>query len=215
MASLLSLYMGRVFELTQLRLYGLAFGAVMLAIVVLGFRVDYVISREIAGFPEERRGRVGATVALLFMLCFIVAAPLSLGALWYSGVPATDTFLGLLLLLCGTEAYANYLYTVTIALRRPALANALFFIRSGLWTVPAMIVSWVEPAFRSVEFILGCWLAGTTASVVVNLYVLRRQLIGPLKRGSLDWMEIRHAITAGRMIWLGSAALTLGAYVDR
>jgi O-antigen/teichoic acid export membrane protein len=212
---ILSLYMGKVFALRELGLYGLAFSAVMLAIVLLGFRIDYVVSREIASFDEERQRRVGAAAAVLFAGSFLVAAPLAVGALWLSGVGASTTFIALLLALCGIEAYANYLYTVTISLKRPALANALFFIRSGLWTFPAMLVSWLSPDLRTVEFILGCWLAGTSASVALNLVVLRRQLIGPLRPGGFDWAEIRHATSTGLMIWLGSVAVTLGAYIDR
>lgn len=207
--------MGKAFDLAVLGLYGLAFGAVMLAVVLLGFRIDYIICREIAGFTEERQRQVGAAAALLFLASFAVAAPLLWVALVVTGVTASATFVVLLLLLCGVESYANYLYTVTIALRRPALANALFFIRSGLWTAPAIAVSWFDPSHRTVEFILGCWLAGTSASVLLNVIVLRRQIIGPLRRGGFDWTEIRHATGAALMIWVGSVAVTLGAYLDR
>jgi len=105
----LSLYMGKVFDLAELGLYGLAFGAVMLAIVLLGFRIDYIVSREIAGFSPERQQRVGAAAAMLFALCFVVAAPLAVAGLWLAGVKASAGFIALLLLLCGVEAYANYL----------------------------------------------------------------------------------------------------------
>jgi O-antigen/teichoic acid export membrane protein len=211
----LSLYMGKVFALAALGLYGLAFGAVMLAIVLLGFRIDYVVSREIANSSPERQQKVGAAAAILFLFCFLVAAPLVVIGLWLAGVKATVGFIVLLLVLCGIEAYANYLYTVTIALGRPALANALFFIRSGLWTVPAMAVSWFEPAYRTVEFVLLCWLAGVSLSVILNIIVLRREIVGPWRRGGFDWAEIRHATSAGIMIWIGSVAVTLGAYADR
>ncbi|HVF83927.1 MAG TPA: hypothetical protein VM913_07135 [Sphingomicrobium sp.] len=211
----LSLYMGKVFALSELGLYGLAFGAVMLAIVFLGFRIDYVVSREIAGFGPERQQKVGAAAAMLFLLCFVAAAPLAVTSLWFAGVEASAGFIALLLLLCGVEAYANYLYTVTIALGRPALANALFFIRSGLWTVPAMAVSWFEPAYRTVEFVLICWLVGVSLSVFLNVIVLRGQIVGPWRRGGFDWEEIRHATSAGIMIWIGSVAVTLGGYADR
>src|SRR5690242_841565 len=79
----LSLYMGRYFALTELGLYGLAFGAVMLAIVLFGFRVDYIVAREILGMGEDKQRRIGSEVALLYLGSFLLAAPFAVGGLLY------------------------------------------------------------------------------------------------------------------------------------
>jgi hypothetical protein len=74
----LSLYMGKYFALSELGVYGLAFGAVMLAIVLFGFRVDYIVAREILGMPDNQQRRVGSEVALLYLGSFLLAAPFAL-----------------------------------------------------------------------------------------------------------------------------------------
>lgn len=210
----LSLFMGKFFALSALGLYGLAFGAVMLAVVGFGFRVDYGVSREILGMESSRQRRVGTEVAILFLLSFLVAGPFVLLGFALFG---TDDFkLALLIyLLCGLEAYANFLYTVTIALRRAALANALFFIRSGAWTLPVMVISYFEPQHRTVGFVLGWWLAGVSASVLLNIWCMRRALIGPVTWVSFKVREVRDFCRSALLIWIGSVAITMGAYLDR
>ncbi|MBA3669290.1 MAG: lipopolysaccharide biosynthesis protein [Sphingomonas sp.] len=211
----LSLYMGRYFALTELGLYGLAFGAVMLAIVLFGFRVDYIVAREIVGMDAAKQRRIGSEVAILYFGSFLLAAPFALGSLLYFGTGGALRLLVLIYLLCGFEAYANFLYTVTIALRRPALANALFFIRSGLWTIPAMAVSFVFPAYRTVEFVIGCWLAGAGASVALNMWFMRARLIGLVPLRWSEWREVRGYCRGAFLVWIGSVAVTLGGYLDR
>lgn len=211
----LTLFMGRFFPLSELGLYGLAFGAVMLAIVLLGFRVDYVIARDILGMDPHERRRVGSDVAALYLASFAVTAPVAMAALIFSGATGDLTLPLLICLLCGVEAYANYLYTVTIALKRPALANAAFFLRSGAWTVPAMAMSYAEPAWRTAEFIIGWWVVGVTASIIVNLWAMRAQMFGRFTPGAIRWSRLRAWCGTALLVWAGSVAVTLGTYLDR
>jgi O-antigen/teichoic acid export membrane protein len=211
----LSLFMGKFFTLSELGLYGLAFGAVMLAVVAFGFRVDYVVAREILGMPGERRRQVGTEVAALYVVSVVLAAPLAVLALHSFGMTDDWRLLGLIYLVCGVEAYANFLYMVTVSLKRPALANALFFVRSGLWCLPVMVIAYLYPEYRTVSFVFAWWLAGTSASVVLNLWYLRDSLIAPLSAAHLRWRDIRGFIAGSVMIWLGSMAVTMGGYLDR
>lgn len=212
----LSLFMGKYFELAELGRYGLAFGAVMLATVLLGFRLDYIVSREISGMDRQHSRRTGTTVLALYLASFVLAAPFALWALVYLGDSGTDfTFLLLVYLICGVEAYANFIYTVTIALKRAALANALFFLRSGAWTIPVILISFFQPEFRTVQFVLALWLAGASLSVLLNLWFTRAELMAPLGLRSLQWTEMRSYIGATALIWIGSVGLALGSYVDR
>lgn len=211
----LSLYMGKFFPLAELGLYGLAFGAVMLAIVIFGFRVDYIVAREILGMEPSRQRRVGTAVAALYLLSFVAAAPFAIAALMLEGGSGELDLLLLIYLLCGVEAYANFLYTVTIALKRPALANALFFIRSGLWTAPAMGISYLDPDYRTVDFVILCWLAGASVSVVLNVWFMRAQLLVRSGWSHLPWKEVRGFVRGAALVWIGSVGITLGVYVDR
>jgi O-antigen/teichoic acid export membrane protein len=211
----LSLYMGKFFPLAELGLYGLAFGAVMLAIVIFGFRIDYIVAREILGMDRQKQREVGTTVGLIYVLSFVAAAPIALAALFLEGGGKGIQFLLLVYLLCGVEAYANFLYTVTIALKRPALANALFFIRSGLWTAPAIVVSYLRPDYRTVDFVIFCWLAGAGASVLLNLWVMRSNLLVLSGWRTLPWKMLALDIRKAALVWIGSIGITLGAYVDR
>lgn len=211
----LTLYMGKVFPLAELGLYGLAFGAVMVANVAFGFRIDYVVARDIFGLSRDAQRRRGTEVALLYLLSFIAAAPFAMAAAIVFAAISDMSLFVLLYLVCGVEAYANYLYTVTIALKRPALANALFFLRSGAWTVPAIGLSYFEPEWRTVEFVLGWWLAGASASASLNLWAMRSQMLARVKLREIGWRQLRAACGKAFPVWVGSIAVTLGVYVDR
>lgn len=212
----LSLYMAKFFSLEELGRYGLAFGAVMLAVVAFGFRIDYVLSREVLGLDDDRSRRIGTTVLWIFGLSFLGAAPFALWGLLGSGGNGSSTlFLVLIYLLCCVESYANFLYTTTIALKRATLANGLFFIRSGLWTAPAIIVSYFIPSLRNVEFVILCWLVGVSISVALNMWFTRQRLIGWYRWSELAWKDASVYIRRALLVWIGSVGVTLGAYVDR
>ena len=212
----LSLYMAKFFPLEELGRYGLAFGAVMLAIMAFGFRLDYVLSREILGLRDAESRRLGTTISWIFLLSFLAASPIGIWALVAFGDGSSGGgFLILVYALCCVESYANFLYTTTIALMRPGLANALFFVRSGLWTIPAIGVSYVVPSLRTVGFVLVCWLVGVTGSVILNLWATRKRLLGWYSLSQLAWTDARAYIQRAFLVWIGSVGLTLGAYVDR
>ena len=212
----LSLYMAKFFSLAELGRYGLAFGAVMLAVVAFGFRLDYVLSREVLNLDERESRRIGTTILWIFVLSFIVAAPFAFWAMKDLDTGGSSlAYLVLVYLLCCVEAYANYLYTTTIALKRASLANGLFFIRSGLWTAPAMAVSFFVPSLRNVGFVLACWLAGVTVSVILNLWFTRERLIGRFRWSELAWSDANIYVRRAFLVWIGSVGVTLGAYVDR
>lgn len=212
----LSLYMAKFFPLEELGRYGLAFGAVMLAIMAFGFRLDYVLSREILGLRDSASRRLGTTISWIFLLSFLAASPIAIWALVAFGDGSSGGwFLVLVYALCCVESYANFLYTTTIALKRPGLANALFFVRSGLWTVPAIGFSYFVPSLRTVGFVLVCWLLGVTSSVIMNLWATRERLLGWYSFGQLAWTEARAYVQRAFLVWIGSVGLTLGAYVDR
>lgn len=212
----LSLYMAKFFPLEELGRYGLAFGAVMLAVVAFGFRLDYVLSREILGLSPDQSRRLGTTISWIFALSFLLLGPIAIWGLVAFGDKSSNVwFLLLVYALCCVEAYANFLYTTTIALKRPGLANGLFFVRSGLWTVPAIGVSYLTLSLRTVGFVLACWLAGVSLSVVLNLWATRERLIGRYAWGDLAWSDANAYVRRAFLVWVGSVGVTLGAYIDR
>lgn len=212
----LSLYMAKFFLLAELGRYGLAFGAVMLATVAVGFRLDYILSREVLGLDLNQSQRFGTTILWIFILSSLAASPIAIWALIVFGSGSlSPEFIVLTYALCCVEAYANFLYTTTIALKRPGLANGLFFVRSGLWTIPAIGVSYFVPPLRTVEFVLACWLVGVSVSVLLNLWATRTRLLGRYAWGDLAWKGVNLYIRRAFLVWIGSVALTLGGYLDR
>lgn len=212
---LLSLYMAQFLGLRDLGSYGLAFGCVMIAVAVFGLRLDYVLAREIAEF-DIVKSPIAFQSASLFYLSTFVLCSLPVLLLLHSphfGLDWSDELL--IYALCCFEAYANLMYEVMISLNRSMLANVLIFIRGGLWTIAAIALSWIFPQLRNAEFVLQCWFVGLAVSVSISIWCVRSTLLPPrMGLGSLrTWL--RGALRQVFMIWLGSVAVTVGAYLDR
>jgi O-antigen/teichoic acid export membrane protein len=211
---MLSLYMARFFGLGDLGVYGLAFGCVMIAVAVFGVRLDYILSREIVGFDLARASASFGAISIFYFANF--ALGLWLLAVFCSGSPnAPEGRLLLIFSLCCLESYANLLFNLTVALGRSTLANALFFVRAGLWTAPAIVLSWLDPHLRNAEFVLMCWVAGSAASILLSLVFLR--LRGLRFRLDLRFIHAWLGPSLGLvfMVWVGSVATTVGSYLDR
>jgi O-antigen/teichoic acid export membrane protein len=212
---LLSLYMARFLGLRDLGEYGLAFGCVMIAAAVFGLRLDYVLAREIADFDPAAAPTAFQSTSRFYLLNFVLCAPPALFLLHSAAFGLGWTSVLLIYSLCCLEAYGNLMYEVLISLDRSTLANVLIFVRGGLWTIVAMVVSWLFPGLRNAGFVLQCWLVALAISVAVSIWYVRGVLMrtGVGLQASRAWLK--PALQEVFMVWLGSVAVTVGAYLDR
>ena len=213
--TLLSLYMAKVFGLADLGVYGLAFGCVMIAVAVFGARLDYIISREISGYDGARASEIFGTVSVFFLSNFALGA-IIVGILHLDGFiefPRYDIIL--IYALCCLESFANLLYNVIVSIGKSTVANALFFVRAGLWTIPAIALSWFNPDLRNAMFVLTCWSFGAAASIIASVVFLARRSIEIRPSWQVAKTWLRPVLTQVAMVWIGSVAVTFGGYLDR
>lgn len=212
---LLSLYMARFFGLSDLGVYGLAFGCVMIAVATFGARLDYILSREIAGYDSDRASAAFGAASAFFMANFLVAGLglLAILAIGKVGLSAGGALL--IFLLCCLESYANLLYNLMISLGRSTTANALFFVRAGLWTAPAIVCSWLNPELRNAMFALTCWAGGSAASIGLSLIFLHGRGVRWHWNPSFARSWLKPSLAHVFMVWVGSVAVTLGGNLDR
>lgn len=211
----LSLYMARAFGLAELGVYGLAFGCVMVANALFGFRLDYVICRDVGQYDRDRISTT-LTAAMMFYVANYTVAALIIAVFAKLGAIALPARVLLsLYVLCCFESCANLQYNVLIALGRSTLANALFFIRAGSWAVPAIALSWVHPELRNAVFVIVCWICGAGASIAGSMAALAVRGVRLRLAGASQAAWLRSSLRQIPMIWVGSVAVTSGAYLDR
>jgi O-antigen/teichoic acid export membrane protein len=214
---LLSLYMARFMGLEDLGLYGLVFSGTMISVSLLGFRVDYALMREIGGLSRSQASERMNAASLLFLATYVaVAAPFFL--IMPSLAPEMGSAILLcMFVLCCTEHFASAMYNIAVALDRANTANILFFVRGGLWTVPAILVGLVSSPMRTTEFVLGCWAFASAISVVLSIHLLRDRIAWkiPVRLGEGERAWLGSAMKASAGVWLGTVAYAAGGYADR
>ncbi len=210
---ILTLYMGRYLGLADLGVYGLVFGAVMIACVVLGGRLDFVVTRDLVGqsdlgaLTRMRDQAVYYGFNYLLFLCLIAL----LAALRI----APPFILFSVAALSILESLSNMTSVNLIALERPTLSTFLFFVRAGLWCLVVAAIGIFFPATRNVETVLVGWMIGSGASFLLTLYVWRSLPWAEALRTPVDWPRLKRGIKKSFPIWLGTLGGVAALHVDR
>jgi O-antigen/teichoic acid export membrane protein len=209
----LSLYIVRYLSLDDLGLYGLVFSASMIAVVLYGGRIDHDLARRIVDMPTDKTRALLRDQTVFFLLNY--AATLPLVFVMYAFRGETLAFLLLGYLICCFESYANLLFVTTTYLGRPILANVVFFIRAGLWSLLVIALGLALTSTRTLWVVLTFWVAGAFASIVVNLWHLDVVHWPGPRAVAVNWAQVRSALRQSFPIWIGSLGLTGGSYLDR
>lgn len=211
----LTLYMARYLDLAAMGIYGLVFGAVMIANVVLGIRLDYSVSRDIVGIAPTEALRKIRDQTLFYTLNYLVLALVIGGLVLLNLEGLSATILLYVLALCIVEGYASIFYTNLNSLERPLLANFLLFIRAGLWVFPVVILGILGPHHRNIDLIMAGWIGGALISILGTLWCWRHMPWAAIAKTPVDWRWIGAGVKKGFPIWLGSIGLFGGFYIDR
>ena len=212
---LLALYMGRYLSLADVGTYGLVFGTVMILAAIVGFKLDYIVTREIVGTtPEEALYRTRDQA--IFYLLTNLAIAVVMVVLDAAGVLGIDRHVLIYALpLSAGESIANILYANMTSMHQPLRANAVFFVRAGLWVFPVIILGVIAPQYRTADAVLIGWSLGVLASFAAVFKFWKHVPWGKLFARPIDWSWMRAGMRKSFFIWLGAFGVTLGVYIDR
>lgn len=212
---ILTLYMGRYLSLSDMGTYGLVFSAVMILIVLFGQRFDYTVTREIVGErPDKAMQRMRDQAVLYGINCLVLALIIAVLIITKSTNIENRIFLHIFL-LTALEGYASQVYENMNALNSQVMANVQFFLRSGLWVFPVVVLGVLEPSFRTVDAVLIGWISGVTASYLVAAWVWRAMPWRKTFSLPVDWRWLWSGLKKTGLIWLGGLGLAAGFHVDR
>lgn len=212
---ILTLYIGRYLSLGDLGLYGLVTGTVMILTTAIGCRFDYVVTRDLVGaepFAVATKMRnQAAFYATNFIGLGVIMATISL----FGITDADPKILIAIFVLAVVESLANMTYNNLNSMRKPLVANLLFFIRSGFWALLATGLGLLIPALRTSYVLFVAWALGSTASLLLTLWIWRNLPWRDVLRTPVDWGWIKRGIAKSFFIWVGALGGTAGSYVDR
>jgi O-antigen/teichoic acid export membrane protein len=211
----LTLYMGRYLSLSEMGTYGLIFGAVMVLTIVLGCRLDYVMSRDLVRVGEKMAAFKMRDQAVFYGANYLFAAVCIVCLIVTNATATSPRILAYVLALTITNSCVDFAYSNLNSMEKPLLANALFFIAGGAWCIAAIFLGIVEPHFRTVDTILIAWFVGNVAFCGATCWALRRLPWREAFQEPVNWAWVRGSIRKSFLFWIGMLGLSVGGYTDR
>lgn len=212
---LLTLYMGKYLGLSELGTYGLVSAYVAILIPIAGMRLDYVVSRDIVDCdPAHLAAKLRDQFVFYGMNYVVMAvAALTLLVLPIEGINAK--FVLITLALSILESFAAVTNGNIVSLRRPILANALFFTRSSSWVIPAIGLGLYDETFRNADTIFGLWFAGVIVSLLATAYFWRELKWSEALALPVDWAWLKKSVRVTFLIWIGTVCAAGALNIDR
>ena len=211
----LTLYMGRYLSLADIGTYGLVFGAVMVLTIVLGCRLDYVMSRDLVRVSARTAAIRMRDQTVFYALHYLIAAFCIVCLIVTNATATSPRILGYVMALAITNSCVDFAYSNLNSMEKPLLANALFFMAGGAWCIAAIGLGIVEPGLRTVDTILAAWFVGNVAFCIATCWALRRMPWREAFRQPVDWGWIRESVRKSLLFWIGMLGLSVGGYIDR
>ena len=193
--------------------FGLILGLGVLAPALLGLGLNFTLAHAVVGASPALqydifRQRRGFALVLLFTVSAI-------------GIPAALAFtdltpwqIGLVALVVWGEVLGADAYIMLTIMHANVLANISIAIRSALWIPVAMALGFLDPAFRNLETILLCWIAGQLVNVALVYTVIGRRLQGELP-ATVEPRWVARNMRSSLRIWPSDIALVLISMGDR
>jgi len=209
----LSLYMLTYLGLAELGVFGLLVATATAAPTVLGFGLSDWTTRHVMGLPGSRAMPLAATRLTFTVAVHAVVQPVFwvVNALLGYPIPAQYALpIGLIVLL---EHLAADAHGPLIARGRVLLASVNLFIRAGLWPFAIIAVGLVYRPARSLEWVLGAWVAGLMVMMAVLAFATLRG--GRWRWVRLHWDWLRDALTRSWPLYLSGLGAVGSLYADR
>jgi len=212
---LLTVYAGRYLPFEDLGIYGIVFAAVMILNSLLGQSFSYVIVRELVdATPSEALNKMRDQL-VLYGLNYALLAAIVVASTAVGFQPLPQNVLWFIVVLTSLEGIGAAVWSNMNAMHQQVWANAVFFVRSGLWVVPAVLLGLWDVSFRSASIILWSWVWGCVLSLLLVCYIWRYLPAGEILRSPVDWRWIFRGVSKSFPVWVGTIGLAAGVYVDR
>lgn len=211
----LTLYIARYFSLSDMGTYGLVASTVAIAIPLLGFRYDYMVTRELVEASPLRAAILIRDETVFYGLNYLFLAAVVLIGMFFIPHNTNNTVVAITLLLSILESLCVVTSTNFVFLKRPILSNFLFFLRSAAWTIPVIGLGLFTPTLRSLNFVFSFWLIGLLGSLIVTAYMLKYMPWKETFKIKVDWPHIRKDVTRCLPIWLGAIGAVGAINIDR
>lgn len=209
---LLIFFLARFLTPAELGLYGLLTATIGYSLYFLGFDFYTFTTREILKRERHEWGGLLKNQCALSLVLYAVFIPL-LSLIFFQGLlpwRLAGWFFALLVL----EHINQELGRLLVAISEQVLASVVLFLRQGTCAVAVTALMAIEPATRSLDYVLGaCTVAGLFA-VIAGVYRLTQIHIAGWQK-KIDWKWIATGLKVSILFLIATLAIRGVFTLDR
>lgn len=207
---LVILLMAKYLSASELGTYGLIAAGTGYVLLFVGMDFYTFTTREMLSTSRDRWGQMLRSQAALFGVQYLVVVPALLVTALFAD-PQLVLWFGLILVL---EHLAQEFNRLFVTMEKQVTATVILFFRAGGWCVLAIPLLVAVPRLRSLDVVLGLWVASLLVGVVVGALLLRREQIDGW--GSpVDWPWVRRGLRIAIPLLLATLAMRAILNLDR
>lgn len=197
---------------TEVGLYGLLAATISYVLFALGFDFYTFSTRELIVAERHRWAGMLRDQGVFYGITYTALLPCCLLLFWLGVLPWSLAvwFFPLLAL----EHVAQELNRLLVAISQPIWASIVLFVRSGCWAVIAALWMWLNPAQRTLGFVLAAWATGVLVACLLGASRLRGFDRTSLQH-AIDWPWIRRGIRTAFPFVLATLSLRALYTLDR
>lgn len=204
--------LAKLLEPTEVGLFGLFFATVSFSVLVVGGDFYSYSQRELISLPRERWSFVLQHQALAIGILYFLLIPPQLLLFKFDLLPSR--FLLWFFPLLVTEHLAQEINRLLVAMQRPLIASAVFFLRVGVWVWILLPIMWLTPELQSLEAVLVAWMVGSLTAVMIGLIIILRE-VAPWRRWPVDSAWVKRGFAVGLMFLIATISFKALFTVDR
>jgi len=195
-------------------IYGLAVGVIGITPAVVGWGLNYYVSRDVvgksSGFAGERiKSRLlVTTISLTLVTILSVIVTLALGY-------EINHLYVLVVVVVWLETYALDIHVPLIAQEMALEANVLVFTRSALWVPFVTVGGILFPALRNLETVFACWILSYVVTIAVLFYFIRKWPLRETAKAPIHYDWIKDRLKASYFIYFSDLSIVGLIYADR
>lgn len=209
---LLIFFLAKFLEPAELGLYGLLTASIGYALYLLGFDFYTFTTREILKREHHEWGGLLKDQGVLSLVLYALVLPL-LSLIFIKGLlpwRVAGWFFTLLVL----EHLTQELGRLLVAVSEQLLASVVLFLRTGIWAVVVTALMFIEPASRTLGFVLGAWTVGGTVALLLGIYRLKQLKISGWRK-EIDWSWIGKGLKVATPFLIATLAIRGVFTLDR
>lgn len=195
----LFIYIGKFLPTSEYGIFGLLQSSLAIGVYLIGLDLYVYTNREIPKMDFKGVQAVVQSQFAVHIMAYIIFLPLITLILSDTFIPSK--YIGWFCILLMLEHITFEFIRILIALQHPLYANLIISLRSLLWILLFLVITYTYPSVLSIKNLLLFWISGLAISLIISICLFFKLKILPFETWKIDTEFIKQALK-GSFIFL-------------